>query len=144
MVLRKISKDGDIPFKTARAVLRKRMRRNFHGDGAAAGVGDLREQFLEVERLRRSARRGEKAFANLITHGADQSTAQTGLFANVLNQKRSGRLAIRARDARKLHDDSGGARILLFALRHDHGCAFFDCLPDEIMPVEFFAPQCHE
>src|SRR5947208_4163021 len=41
MVLRKICKDGDVPFDSTRAILRKRMRRNFHRRCLTTRVDDL-------------------------------------------------------------------------------------------------------
>ena len=57
MVLGEIGEDRDIPFESARPVLRERVRGNFHGRGFASRVRDLREQLLKIERLRRGADR---------------------------------------------------------------------------------------
>ena len=45
---------------------------------------------------------------------------------------------------RVLDHDAGGARLLDLVLRHDHRCAFFDGLIDELVAIAFFAAQCDE
>ena len=46
MVLREIGKDSHVPFEAARAILRERMRRNFHRGSPTTRVNDLCQQFL--------------------------------------------------------------------------------------------------
>src|SRR5713226_10408864 len=43
-----------------------------------------------------------------------------------------------------LDDNAGSARMFFFPFGHNHGRAFFDGLPDEVMAVAFFATHCHE
>ena len=57
---------------------------------------DLREQFLQIERLRSGARRRQNAFADFVAHRADQSATQAGFFANVFDQKCRRGFAVRA------------------------------------------------
>ncbi len=96
MVLGQVREDRDVPFEAARAVLRKRVRGNFHRRRFAAGVHHLREQFLQFERLRRRADSRQNALADFVAHGADEAAAQPGVLADVLEQKRRGRFAVRA------------------------------------------------
>ena len=49
MVLREISEDSDVPFEPTRAVLRERMRGNFHRGSPTTRVNDLRQQLLQIE-----------------------------------------------------------------------------------------------
>ena len=74
------------------------MRRDFHRGGAATGVDDLREQFLNVERFGRGSDRGQNPIADFVLHGAEQSTAHPGLFANVFDKKCRRRFPIGAGD----------------------------------------------
>ena len=83
MVLGQVGENRDVPFESAGAILRERVRGDFHGRGFAAGIGHLREQFLKVERLRRGAGRRQNAIADFVANGPDQSAAQPGGFANV-------------------------------------------------------------
>ena len=96
MVLGQIGEDGDVPFDSAGSFLGERVRRDFHRGGAASGVDDLREQFLDIERFRRGADRRQNAIANFVLHSAEQSAAHPGLFANVFDEKRRRGFPIRA------------------------------------------------
>ena len=68
MVLSKIGKDGDVPFEAACAVLRQRVRRDFHRRRFAASIGDLSQQLLEIERFGRGADGRQNPFADLVAH----------------------------------------------------------------------------
>jgi len=57
VILGQIGEDGDVPFDSAGSFLGQRVRRDLHRGGAATGVDDLREQFLNVERFRRGSNR---------------------------------------------------------------------------------------
>ena len=87
MVLRQVRENGDVPFDAACPFLGQRMRRDFHGGSATAGIDNLGEQLLHVERFRGRAGGWNNALANLVLDGADQSTTQSRLFANVFDQK---------------------------------------------------------
>ena len=56
--------------------------------------------------------------------------------------KRCGEISERA--ARVLDHQTGGARMFLLPFRHDHRCAFFDGLIDELVAIAFLTAQCHE
>ena len=58
MVLGQIGEDGDVPLDPASPLLRDRVRRDFHRRRFAAGVHDLREQLLQLERKWRGANGG--------------------------------------------------------------------------------------
>ena len=87
MVLRQIGENDDVPFDSAGPFLGKRVRRNLHGGGATAGIYDLREQLLHIERFRGRPGGGNHPLANLVLNRADQSRAQAGFLANVFDQK---------------------------------------------------------
>jgi hypothetical protein len=71
MVLGKICKDGNVPFQAARAILRKRVGRDFHCGRLTTRIGDLRQQLLQIQRLRRGADGRQKPLANLVAHSSD-------------------------------------------------------------------------
>ena len=98
VVLGQIGEDGDVPFDSAGSFLGQRVRRDFHRGGAATGVDDLREQFLNVERFGRGSDRRQNTIADFVLHGAEQSTAHPGLFANVFDEKCRRRFPIGAGD----------------------------------------------
>ena len=89
MVLGQVGEDGDVPFESAGAFLREGVRGDFHHRRFATGVRHLGEQFLKVERLGRRAHGRQNALADFIADGADQPTAQPGIFANVFDAGRS-------------------------------------------------------
>ncbi len=166
MVLGQVGEDGDIPFEPARSVLRDGVRRHFHRGGLATRVHHLREEFLDIERLRRRADRRQNAIADFIANGPEQSAAQARFLANVFEQERRGGLAVGPGDrgqlepahgpfvkgraeigegvARVLDHEAGRARLLNLLLRHDDRGAFFDGLLDELVAIAFFAAQCDE
>ena len=71
MVLGQVGEDGDVPFQSPRPLLRERVRRNLHRRGFASGIGDLREQFLHIERFGRGANGGQNALTDFVANGAD-------------------------------------------------------------------------
>ena len=166
MVLSQVGEDGDVPFESAGAILREGVGRHFHGRRFAARVCDLREQFLDVERLRRRANRRQNAIADFIANGPEQATAQARFLTNVFEQERRRGLAIGPGDrghfepahgtfvkggaeigeslARVLDHKAGRARRLNLLLRHDDRGAFFDGLIDELVAIALFAAQCDE
>src|SRR6266516_893846 len=87
VILSKIGKNSDIPLDTPRAIVRERMRRNFHGGRPTTGVDDLREKLLQVEGFRRCASSWQYALTDFIPHRSDQATTQTRPFTDVLDKK---------------------------------------------------------
>ena len=96
MVAREVGEDGNIKWNAIRALLRKRMRRNFHhsfGRGVFYGVS---KQTIQFQRLRRGVWRRENLPCNVIFDCANESGSAPGPIQNGFQQERGGALAIGA------------------------------------------------
>ena len=102
MVAREIGEDGGGEPATPQAIQRQRVRTGFQHGVRAAGVNDLGEKALQVQRFRRGGGGRTRCSRRAIDDGAEEAALVAGGAHDRIDQEARGGLAVGAGDADQL------------------------------------------